>query len=183
MSHVCHFRNDRIAVFSGDITQFSCDALVNAANSSLMGGGGVDGAIHRVGGPAILDECKKIRKEQFPNGLPTGQAVATTAGNLPARFVFHTVGPVWQGGIVQEDILLASCYQQCLRLARELQCEHIAFPSISCGVYGFPKTKAAYVVSHVLQEECKSYMQPVRISLIFFHPKDAVLFLEHANLR
>lgn len=181
MSHLCHFRNGRIEVLSGDITQLSCDAIVNAANRSLMGGGGVDGAIHRAGGPAILEECKKIRRERFPEGLPTGQAVATAAGNLPVRFVFHTVGPIWKGGNSGEDEMLASCYRECLKLARELKCAHVAFPSISCGVYGFPKVRAAGIVARVLQEEMQIQKQPSLVSLVFFSPDDARLFLEHAG--
>jgi O-acetyl-ADP-ribose deacetylase len=128
----------------GDITEQEVDAVVNAANSSLMGGGGVDGAIHRKGGPAILEACKRIRAERYPEGLPTGRAVATTAGNLPARWVIHTVGPVYAK---REDRsgLLASCHVESLRVADELGARTIAFPAISTGVYGYPVEEAASV--------------------------------------
>ena len=133
-----------IVLVRGDITEQEVDAVVNAANSSLMGGGGVDGAIHRKGGPAILEACKRIRAERFPEGLPTGQAVATTAGNLPARWVIHTVGPVYSK---REDRsgLLASCHIESLRVANELGARTVAFPAISTGVYGYPVEEAAPV--------------------------------------
>jgi O-acetyl-ADP-ribose deacetylase len=131
-----------IELVQGDITQQDVDAIVNAANSSLMGGGGVDGAIHRRGGPEILAECKRIRAERFPDGLPTGQAVATTGGRLPATWVIHTVGPVFS---TSEDRskLLASCHAESLRVADELGAESVAFPAISTGVYGYPVVLAA----------------------------------------
>lgn len=127
-----------------DITALAVDAVVNAANSSLMGGGGVDGAIHRAGGPAILAECKQLRSTRFPSGLPTGQAVATTAGELPARWVIHTVGPVYS---TREDRsrLLADCYRNSLRVADELGARTVAFPAISAGIYGWPMYDAARV--------------------------------------
>jgi O-acetyl-ADP-ribose deacetylase len=133
-----------IVLVRGDITEQEADAVVNAANSSLMGGGGVDGAIHRKGGPAILEECKRIRAERFPDGLPTGQAVATTAGNLPARWVIHTVGPVYSKREDRSD-LLASCHVESLRVADELGARTVAFPAISTGVYGYPVEEAAPV--------------------------------------
>lgn len=132
-----------IEVIRGDITKVAVDAIVNAANSSLMGGGGVDGAIHRAGGPAILQECKKIVAGQ--GGCNTGEAVITTAGNLPARFVIHTVGPVWYGGNNEEKEKLANCYKNSLALAAVNGCKTIAFPTISTGVYHFPKDKAAEI--------------------------------------
>jgi len=127
----------------GDITKIGVDAIVNAANSSLLGGGGVDGAIHRAGGRAILDECMKIVERQ--GGCPTGEAVITTAGNMPARYVIHTVGPVWHGGMNDEDQLLANAYSNSLRLAVDNGVKTIAFPNISTGVYGFPKERAAKI--------------------------------------
>jgi O-acetyl-ADP-ribose deacetylase len=133
-----------IVLVRGDITEQEVDAVVNAANSSLMGGGGVDGAIHRSGGPAILEECKRIRAERFPDGLPTGQAVATTAGNLPARWVIHTVGPVYAKSEDRSG-LLASCHVESLRVADELGARTVAFPAISTGVYGYPVEEAAQV--------------------------------------
>ncbi len=133
----------KIGLQLGDITKVKTDAIVNAANSSLMGGGGVDGAIHRAGGPAILEECKLIRQKQ--GGCDTGKAVITTAGNLPAKKVIHTVGPVWQGGNKGERELLASCYYNSLQLAVENNIARIAFPNISTGVYNYPKKEAATV--------------------------------------
>jgi O-acetyl-ADP-ribose deacetylase len=127
----------RIELVKGDITQQDVDAIVNAANFSLMGGGGVDGAIHRKGGPEILAECKRIRSERYPDGLPTGQAVATTAGKLPARWVIHTVGPVYAKSEDRSD-LLASCHTESLRVADEVGARSVAFPAISTGVYGYP---------------------------------------------
>jgi O-acetyl-ADP-ribose deacetylase (regulator of RNase III) len=131
-----------ITLAQGDITRQQVDAIVNAANSSLMGGGGVDGAIHRRGGPAILEECRKIRRTKYPDGLPTGQAVATTGGNLPARWVIHTVGPVYTSSF-DPAALLASCHAESLRIADELGAKTVAFPAISTGVYGYPLDEAA----------------------------------------
>ena len=137
--------NTVIRLVQGDITTLEVDAIVNAANSSLLGGGGVDGAIHRVGGPAILEACKEIRRTAYPDGLPTGQAVITTGGNLPARFVIHTVGPVWRGGNGRESELRADAYTNSLALAHEKGLRTIAFPAISTGVYGYPIEKATDV--------------------------------------
>ncbi|SHF16138.1 O-acetyl-ADP-ribose deacetylase [Pedobacter caeni] len=133
----------KIELVKGDITTIKADAIVNAANSSLLGGGGVDGAIHRKGGKAILEECILIRNRQ--GGCATGHAVITTAGLLPAKFVIHTVGPVWNGGSKNEDKLLHDCYKNCLQLAFEHHLKTIAFPGISTGIYHFPKDKAAEI--------------------------------------
>lgn len=133
----------QLKAIHGDITKVHVDAIVNAANSSLLGGGGVDGAIHRAGGPAILEECKKIVARQ--GRCNTGEAVITTAGNLPSSYVIHTVGPVWRGGDRGEAEKLASCYKNSLRLAVENHCSTIAFPNISTGVYGYPKELAARI--------------------------------------
>lgn len=133
-----------IKLLQGDITDQQIDAVVNAANSSLLGGGGVDGAIHRRGGPAILAECRELRSSQYDRGLPTGRAVATTAGDLPARWVIHTVGPVWSETDDREH-LLASCYLESLRVADELGARTVAFPAISAGAFGWPIDDAARV--------------------------------------
>lgn len=140
----------KIDVRKGDITRVAADAIVNAANSSLLGGGGVDGAIHRAGGPAILQECKKIVARQ--GSCPTGEAVITTAGNLPSKYVIHTVGPVWHGGGNNEKNLLANCYKHSLQLAVEHHCRTIAFPNISTGVYHFPKPEAATIAVNTVHD-------------------------------
>lgn len=143
----------KVTLSLGDITTHDVDAIVNAANSSLLGGGGVDGAIHRRGGPAILTECRALRESRYPDGLPTGQAVATRAGELPARWVIHTVGPVYS---VHEDRseLLASAYRESLRIADELGAQVVAFPAVSAGIYGWPLDDAARIaVTTVLVTE------------------------------
>jgi len=136
-------KGTRVRLVRGDITHMETDAVVNAAKSSLMGGGGVDGAIHRAGGPAILSECMEVRRTMYPDGLPTGEAVITGGGNLKARHVIHTVGPVWRGGGSEDEKLLAAAYRNSLRVAVENELKSIAFPSISTGAYGYPVEKAA----------------------------------------
>jgi O-acetyl-ADP-ribose deacetylase (regulator of RNase III) len=139
-----------ITLLQGDITTVQADAIVNAANTSLLGGGGVDGAIHRAGGKAILDACINIREKQ--GGCKPGEAVITTAGNLPARFVIHTVGPVWNNGSNQEETILAAAYRNSLQLAADNQVQTIAFPNISTGIYHFPKDKAAKIAIDTVRE-------------------------------
>ncbi len=139
-----------VKVIKGDITKVTVDAIVNAANSSLLGGGGVDGAIHRAGGPQILEECRKIRDRQ--GGCATGQAVITTGGRLPARYVIHTVGPVWNGGGHGEDGLLADAYRNSLALAVAHECRTVAFPNISTGIYRFPPDRAARIVHQTVNQ-------------------------------
>ena len=134
----------RIELVRGDITEQDADAIVNAANSTLLGGGGVDGAIHRRGGPEILEECRRLRAERYPDGLPTGRAVATTSGRLPSRWVIHTVGPVYRAG-EDRSALLASCHTESLRVADELGARVVAFPAISTGAFGYPLDEAAAV--------------------------------------
>lgn len=142
--------NNRIEIMKGDITTLSVDAIVNAANSSLMGGGGVDGAIHRAGGKTILEECKEIIDKQ--GRCPAGKAVITGSGNLQSKYIIHTVGPVWHGGKRNEEKLLADCYLNSLKLAVENKCTSIAFPNVSTGVYGFPKGKAAMISYKIVVE-------------------------------
>lgn len=132
-----------LSLVQGDITKEETDCIVNAANPSLLGGGGVDGAIHRAGGPAILEECKRIREKQ--GKLSPGKAVATTAGNLKAKYVIHTVGPIWRGGGEGEEKVLESCYRESLKIALQKGCKSVAFPSISTGAYGYPVEKASRV--------------------------------------
>ena len=140
----------KLTLLQGDITKIKADAIVNAANTSLLGGGGVDGAIHRVGGPAILEDCMKIRARQ--GGCAVGEAVITTAGRLPARYVIHTVGPVWQDGKNRERELLSNCYRNVLKLAVEHDIKTLAFPNISTGIYRFPKAEAAALAIAAVQE-------------------------------
>lgn len=148
MSH--HGRMVDITFVQGDITEQSVDAIVNAANSSLLGGGGVDGAIHRKGGPEILAACRELRAGHYGKGLPTGQAVTTTAGRLDARWVIHTVGPVWQR-TEDRSALLASCYRESLRVADELGASTVAFPAVSTGVYGWPMDDGARIAVHTVR--------------------------------
>lgn len=161
----------------GDITKEKVCAIVNAANSSLMGGGGVDGAIHRAGGPVILEACEKIRKIQYSNGLPTGEAVATQAGNLPAKYVIHTVGPIYHQCGDRCAQLLGSCYTNALNLAVQLGCKEIVFPAISTGIYGYPKEEAAQIaykhVSEFLEEG-----HDMKVMFIFHNTMDEALFLK-----
>lgn len=168
----------RLVVTTGDITKMKTGAVVNAANSSLMGGGGVDGAIHRNGGPAILEECKQIRAGRYPDGLPAGDAVATTAGNLPAQHVIHTVGPVWHGGSSGEADKLAGCYRRSLEEAVKLSLKDIAFPAISTGIYGYPKEKAGQVAFTVVREFLSSSKLPETVYFVFYSPGDARIFLD-----
>jgi len=150
----------------GDLTRESADAIMNAANSSLLGGGGVDGAIHRAGGPAILAECKQIRAKQ--GECPTGEAVITTAGNLPAKKVVHTVGPVWHGGSRNEPTLLANAYRNSLTLAVANGLKTVAFPSISTGAYGYPVDQAARVALQTIREFLKSDISLGQITFVLF---------------
>jgi len=173
------FLAGRVRVLTGDITAQDVSAIVNAANSTLLGGGGVDGAIHRVGGPRIIEECRRIRKTTYPDGLPTGEAVITTAGNLPAQYVIHTVGPIYGRNPARESELLAACYQNSLRFASQLNLASIAFPSISTGAYGYPKAEAAAISSRAITDFLKSDNQIHEVRLVFFLERDARVFLEY----
>jgi O-acetyl-ADP-ribose deacetylase (regulator of RNase III) len=164
-----------ICIKTGDLTKEKACAIVNAANSSLMGGGGVDGAIHRTGGPKILEECKKIRQEQYPEGLPTGECVATNAGELPAKYVIHTVGPIYHQCGENCATLLASCYTNALKIADELGCNDIAFPAISTGIYGYPKEKAAQIAYKSVKDFLVS-KHVMKVTFIFHNAVDEELF-------
>ncbi|HSN61094.1 MAG TPA: O-acetyl-ADP-ribose deacetylase [Ferruginibacter sp.] len=167
--------NSKIKILKADITQVKADAIVNAANTSLMGGGGVDGAIHRAGGPAILEDCRKIVAKQ--GGCKTGEAVITSAGNLPSKFVIHTVGPVWNGGKKNEEAKLADCYKNSLLLAVKHNCKTVAFPNISTGIYGFPKQLAAEISVKTIAEFLLSNNNIEEVLLVCFDNEN-YLFLQ-----
>ena len=171
------FLGGRVRVAVGDITREAVDAVVNAANSTLLGGGGVDGAIHRAGGPRILKECREIRRTLYPEGLPAGEAVITTGGLLPARFVIHTVGPIYGRG--REAELLTSAYRNSLALAASRSLASVAFPSISTGVYGYPRAEAAAVASRAVAEFLSGEETLSEVRLVFFSPGDMEVFLRN----
>src|SRR5438128_11258412 len=173
------FLNGRVRVVVGDITKQDTEAIVNAANSSRLGGGGVDGAIHRAGGPEILEECREIRRRRFTEGLPTGEAAITTGGKLPALYVIHTVGPVYGSHRGREAELLANCYHNSLTLAVEKNLSSIAFPAISTGVYDYPMGEAAEVSSKAIENFLSTDRQLKEVRLVFFQDRDAEIFLEH----
>jgi O-acetyl-ADP-ribose deacetylase (regulator of RNase III) len=173
------FLEGRVRATIGDITQRRVDAIVNAANSSLLGGAGVDGAIHRAGGPSILEECREIRRACLPEGLPTGEAVITTAGLLPARHVIHTVGPIWGREGARAAELLAACYRNSLSLAAERALSTIAFPSISTGAYGYPREEAAAVASVAVAEFLGGGDSIREVQLVFFSEGDLRVFLSN----
>ena len=166
-----------VYLLKGDITKVEVEAVVNAANTSLAGGGGVDGAIHRAGGPSIMQACDEIRKQR--GGVATGEAVYTTAGKMPASYVFHTAGPVWHGGKNGENRLLAKCYRSCLLLAKQLGVKSIAFPAISTGVYGFPKQKAAEIALRTVQKWLKEHKGQLKeIRFVNFEEENHLLYQE-----
>ena len=169
----------RVRVAAGDITRQATDAVVNAANSTLTGGGGVDGAIHRAGVPRILEECLEIRRTLYPEGLPTGEAVITTGGLLPARYVIHTVGPVWGSEGGREAELLAACYRNSLALASARNLASVAFPSISTGAFGYPREEAAAVASAAISEFLGGSDAPAEVHLVFFSRDDIDVFLRN----
>lgn len=158
------FGPSRLELTVGDITSQSVDAIVNAANSQLAGGGGVDGAIHRAAGPLLMQETTR----KYPEGCPTGEAVATSAGNLAAKYVFHAVGPVWRGGTRREPELLASAYYSCLELARINACSSLAFPAISTGIYGYPKDLAAEVSLTTVRGFLEEHGEPELVRFVLF---------------
>lgn len=161
-------------LIKGDITKIAVDAIVNAANSSLLGGGGVDGAIHRAGGPAILEDCRKIIARQ--GGCKTGEAVITTAGNLPAKYVIHTVGPVWNGGNKNEVQLLSNAYSNSLKLALDYAVKSIAFPNISTGIYHFPKDTAAAIAVATVKDFIQEHPSIEEVFFVCFDEENVVLY-------
>lgn len=171
------FLRGRVVVLQGDITRQQVACIVNAANRTLLGGGGVDGAIHRAGGPALREACEALRRTKYPEGLPTGEAAITLAGGLPAQYVIHTVGPMYGQHQGQEVTLLAACYRKSLALAVRHDCRTIAFPAISTGVFGYPREQAAQVASNAIKEmlEIESLIEEVR--LVFYAESDLAEFL------
>ena len=180
-TQITEFYRGRLVATTGDITEMEVDAIVNAANSSLMGGGGVDGAIHRRGGPSILNECKELRRHSYPRGLGTGNAVITRAGRLAARYVIHTVGPVWQDGNHGEDGYLEACYRNSLDLAAGHAANTVAFPAISTGVYAFPRERAARVAFGAIGEFLYRNTVPRTVYCVFFSTDDYEVFVAEAN--
>jgi O-acetyl-ADP-ribose deacetylase (regulator of RNase III) len=177
------FLSGRVTVVLGDITREQVDAIVNAANATLLGGGGVDGAIHKAGGPGILADCRALRRSQYQDGLPTGEAVITTAGKLPARHVIHTVGPVYGQHGGREAALLAACYRNSLALAVQHSLTSIAFPAISTGAFGYPRAEAAAVSSRAMREFLEEDLSLEQVRLMFFQPGDAEAFLKHHQFK
>jgi O-acetyl-ADP-ribose deacetylase (regulator of RNase III) len=175
----CSAGQTTLRLLHGDITKQAVDAIVNAANSSLLGGGGVDGAIHRYGGPAILIECREIRRTQYPDGLPIGQAVITTAGNLPAKHVIHTVGPIWRGGMQGEPALLAGAYHNSLALAVDQGVRTIAFPSISTGAYGYPLAEAATIALQTILQFLTTHPNALdEVRMVLFSDYDLTIYTQ-----
>lgn len=168
-------------VITGDITEESSDAIVNAANSTLLGGGGVDGAIHRKGGGRILAECERIREMEYPEGLPTGKAVITSGGELPARYVIHTVGPIYGLNDGRDAELLADCYRNCLALAAAEGLKSVSFPSISTGAFGYPKDEAARVSSNAIEQFLRTNESISQVRLVFFSASDAENFVQYCE--
>lgn len=177
------FCGGRVTIQVGDISQQQVDAVVNAANATLMGGGGVDGAIHNAGGPQILEECRELRRTRFPKGLPTGEAVITSGGKLAARYVIHTVGPIKGRASDLDAQLLAACYRNCLSLAVEHDLQTIAFPSISTGAYGYPREEAALVSSEAIASFLSTDKVLKEVRLVFYKRGDADVFLKHHGLQ
>lgn len=162
--------SDRIQIHQGDITTLKVDAIVNAANTSLLGGGGVDGAIHRAAGPGLLEECKTL------GGCPKGEAKITSGYNLPAKFIIHTAGPVWKGGNRNEDELLAACYRNALRIAENMKLNTIAFPNISTGVYGFPKERAASIAIREVKAFLEIHKKIEKVIFVIFDEENLAIY-------
>lgn len=164
----------RLRLVQGDITKLATTAIVNAANSSLLGGGGVDGAIHREGGPQILAECRQIRARQ--GKCKTGEAVLTSGGQLPAAYVIHTVGPVWNGGHKGEPELLANCYRHSLQITADKQLESVAFPGISTGIYGYPKAEAAHIAVREVRQWLAAHEWPREVTFVVFDDENRKIY-------
>jgi O-acetyl-ADP-ribose deacetylase (regulator of RNase III) len=181
ISHELKVGKTTVRLVRGDITEMETDAIVHAANSSLMGGGGVDGAIHRKGGPKILEECKKIRATQWPEGLPTGKAVITSAGDLKAKNVIHTVGPIWHGGSRGEPELLAQAYQNSLKLAVSKGLKTVAFPSISTGAYGYPIDDACRIALKTVKNFLEKEDRLGEVVFVLFSERDLKVYADAAK--
>jgi O-acetyl-ADP-ribose deacetylase (regulator of RNase III) len=173
--------NATLELIKGDITDVEADAIVNAANSTLLGGGGVDGAIHRKGGPKILEECRRIRETEWPDGLPTGKAVMTSGGNLKAKYVIHTVGPVWLGGFHVEAELLKQAYRNTLKLAVSKGLKTVAFPSISTGAYGYPIEEASRVAVGTVKAFLEKEDRLERVIFVLFSERDFETYVKAAK--
>jgi O-acetyl-ADP-ribose deacetylase (regulator of RNase III) len=170
--------NATLELIKGDLTDIEADAIVNAANSTLLGGGGVDGAIHRKSGPKILDECKRLRATEWPDGLPTGCAVITTGGNLKAKHIIHTVGPIWRGGFQEEAKLLKQAYRSSLKLAVANGLKTVAFPSISTGAYGYPVEEASRIAVGAVKEFLDKEHKLERVIFVLFSERDFEVYLK-----
>ena len=175
------FLGGRVVALVGDVTRQNVDAVVNAANATLLGGGGVDGAIHDAGGSAILEECRQIRRTRYPHGLPTGEAVITTGGNLPAKNVIHTVGPIYGRKPKEQALLLANCYKNSIALAAQNQLNSIAFPSISTGAFGYPREEAAAISSDAIKKSLQENPSIQIVKLVFFQLRDLRVFLQYQD--
>ncbi|TFH22592.1 O-acetyl-ADP-ribose deacetylase [Candidatus Bathyarchaeota archaeon] len=174
--------NAKLELIKGDLTEVEAEATVNAANSTLLGGGGVDGAIHRKGGPQILEECKRLRATEWPDGLPTGCATITSGGNLKAKHVIHTVGPIWRGGFHGEAKLLKSAYRSSLKLAVTNGLKTVAFPSISTGAYGYPVEEASCIAVGAVKEFLRKEDKLERVSFVLFSDRDLEFYLKAAKI-
>jgi len=176
-----HVGKAEVCLIQGDITEMNSDAIVNAANSTLMGGGGVDGAIHHKGGPKVLEECTQIRATEWPDGLPTGKAAITSGGNLRAKHVIHTVAPVWHGGGHGEAMLLEDAYRSCLRLAIDKGLRSVAFPSISTGAYGYPIEQASRIAIVTVKEFLEKEYKLDEVTFVLFSKHDYEVYEKKAR--
>lgn len=177
METIREYLDGRLVLAVGDITRFEGDGIVNAANSSLAGGGGVDGAIHHAAGPELMEACRSLRAGDWPDGLPTGKAALTVPGKLPLKGIIHAVGPIWRGGTAFEEELLASAYTASLHIAARENWASLAFPAISTGVYGYPKDQAARIAWAALGNFLKGSAVPAKVFLVFFAQPDAQAFI------